>query len=115
MENNIREIKNIGQKYMADKLGVSQSVISDIESGKIKSISDERLNKIAEVLEVDAELIKHFTDSFIYNSSPNSGFQSTYHINPLEKIHSMYEQLLNEKEANINALKEIINLLKKTN
>ncbi len=120
MENNIgikirkvREIKNIGQKYLADKLGISQSSYSDIESGKTK-VSDQKLNQIATILEVDAETIKNFNDTIIFNSCVKSGLYNTYTTNSIDKIHQLYEQLLNEKDSQIESLKEVINHIKKS-
>ncbi|MCA0429340.1 MAG: helix-turn-helix domain-containing protein [Bacteroidetes bacterium] len=108
----IRELNDISQKYMADKLNITQSGYSNLESGKIK-ISEERLKHIGFILEIDPELIQQFNESFVYKSSLNSGSQSTYNFKSLEKINQLYEQLLKEKDDNILNLKNIIEQLKK--
>ena len=56
---NIRELKNLTQEFVAEKLDISQSAYSRLEKGEIK-ISKEKLVQIAEVLEVKPEDIKEF-------------------------------------------------------
>ena len=76
----VREIKNLSQSYMADKLSISQSSYSDIENCKTK-ISEEKLNEIARVLEVDSETIKNFNDQVVFNACSQSGYYlSLIHI-----------------------------------
>ena len=108
----IRELKNIGQQYMAEKLGISQSSYSDIENNRTK-ITNEKLEKIAQVLSVNVDAIKNFSESVVFNSCTKSGCYNTYNINPLDKIQDLYERLLNEKEAQIASLKEQIKVLSK--
>jgi transcriptional regulator with XRE-family HTH domain len=103
----IRELKNFSQKYMADKLNITQSSYSNLECGKMK-ISEERLKDIGLLLEIDPELIKQFNESFVYNLSPNISNQNTYNFNSFEKIHQLYDQLLKEKDENILNLKNLI-------
>ena len=47
---NIRELKNLTQEFVAEKLDISQSAYSKIE--RETKISDEKLAQIAEILEV---------------------------------------------------------------
>lgn len=108
----IRELKNIGQQYIAEQLNMSQSSYSDLENGKTK-ISDEKLNRIAQILDISADAIKNFNDSVVFNYSPQSGYINTNHINPTEQIQQLYERLLKEKDEQISILKSTINDLKK--
>jgi transcriptional regulator with XRE-family HTH domain len=55
----IRELKNISQNYVATRLGISQAAYSMIESGKTK-VTDEKLLKISEALEVPRVIILNF-------------------------------------------------------
>lgn len=107
----VREIKNIGQSYMADKLGISQSQYSDIENGKVK-IKEPKLIQIASILDVSPEVIKNFNEQFIFNSCVQSGYIQHQTINPIEKIHELYEKLIIEKDAQISILKENIAFLR---
>lgn len=53
----LRELKNYTQKYMASQLHMTQGNYARIESGEIH-ISNERLERIAEILECSPENIK---------------------------------------------------------
>jgi len=108
----LRELKNIGQQYMAEKLHISQSSYSDIENGKSK-VSEERLEQIAQILEISTDAIKNFNDSVVFNYSPQSGYINTNHINPLDQIQQLYERLLKDKDDQILILKNVISDLKK--
>ncbi len=55
----IREMKSISQEYVAKHLGISQAAYSNIENGKT-GINEEKLFKIATVLDVQAEAIMKF-------------------------------------------------------
>lgn len=63
----IRELKNYSQKYLADRMDISQSAYSKLETGETK-ISDEKLSQIAEILEVKPEDIKEFDSQKYFNS-----------------------------------------------
>lgn len=68
---NIRELKNFTQEYMAERLDISQSAYSKLENGDTK-ISDEKLEQIAEVLEVKPEDIQSFDSHKYFNSVSNT-------------------------------------------
>lgn len=67
---NIRELKNLTQEYVAEKLDISQAAYSKLENGETK-VSDEKLVQIAEVLEVKPEDIKAFDSQKYFNSFNN--------------------------------------------
>lgn len=67
---NIRELKNLTQEFVAEKLDISQSAYSRLEKGEIK-ISKEKLVQIADVLEVKPEDIKEFDSQKYFNSVGN--------------------------------------------
>ncbi len=52
----VREIKNLGQQYVADQLGISQSAYSELENGKVK-ISNEKIEIIAKILDVSKDVM----------------------------------------------------------
>ena len=66
---NIRELKNLTQEYMAERLDISQSAYSKLE--KESSIADDKLGQIAEILEVKPEDIKAFDSQKYFNSFNN--------------------------------------------
>jgi transcriptional regulator with XRE-family HTH domain len=108
----IREFKNISQKYVSEKLGISQAAYSDIENGKTK-LNEQKLNQIATILEVEPEIIKNFSEAVIFNSCKQSGYYNVNHINSTDRITTLYEGLLAEKNEQIAILKALIEQLKK--
>lgn len=103
----VREIKNLRQSYMANKLSISQSTYSDIESGKL-SINNERLKEIATILEVAPEVIEGFSDQVVFNSCVQSGYINTNYINPIEKIDDLYNEVINGLKEQVQTLNEVI-------
>jgi transcriptional regulator with XRE-family HTH domain len=69
---NIRELKNLTQEYLAGEIEVSQATYARIESGaSIPKI--DKLQRIAEVLEVDLSTLLSTTNifNFHFDKSPN--------------------------------------------
>ncbi|MFN5056073.1 MAG: helix-turn-helix domain-containing protein [Bacteroidota bacterium] len=56
---NVREFKNLTQKYVATRLGMSQSKFARIENGAIH-VTDELLISISEILETNSFSIQQF-------------------------------------------------------
>lgn len=67
---NIRELKNLTQGYMAERLDISQAAYSKLEKGDIK-LSPEKLSDIAKILEVSTEDIASFDSQKYFNSFNN--------------------------------------------
>lgn len=109
----VREIKSFSQEYVANKLSISQSAYSNIENGKTP-ITDENLNTIASILEVNPEVIKGFNDQVVFNSCSQSGQFNTYISNPVEKVEQLYEEVVLQLKERIRHLEEIIALMNKT-
>lgn len=101
----VREIRNISQDYIANKLGISQSAYSSIENGRTK-INDSKLKLISEILEVDSDIIKNFNEQVVFNSCSQSGFSNVYNIQSIEKIQELYEKLIIEKDNRISFLEK---------
>lgn len=99
-----REIKNLTQEHLAEKLGISQNSYSRLESETVK-ISTDRLKEIAEILDVPAEYLMN-TDAPVYNFSNNSSNRFVGHVENLyddqkELLHKTIEILeVQLKEAN---------------
>lgn len=86
---------------------MNQSTYSDIENGVI-SISEEKLMRIADALEVSREVIEWFNDQVIFNSCVQSGYVNTNHINPIEKIQQLHDELDVQFKSEIDILKDTI-------
>jgi transcriptional regulator with XRE-family HTH domain len=109
----LRESKDLTQEYMANALNISQPAYAQMESGKNK-ISEDRLKKISEILEVDLDKLSSNED-FKLNVYDNTFNEHSSVIASLNiKNEELYERLLSEKNAQIALLKETIQSLKKS-
>jgi transcriptional regulator with XRE-family HTH domain len=100
----IRELKNITQEYVAQKLGLSTRAYSKIESGETQ-LTINRLNEISEVLEIQPLEILGFDDKQVFNNCKQDGYIGINHINIPDKLIQQYEET-------IQSLKEQIQLMK---
>jgi len=120
---NIRELKNLTQDYMAETLDISQSAYSKLE--KESNISDEKLQQIADALEVKPEDIMAFDSQKYFNNvanvegdNSNSYNESivigltTEEMELIKKLYedkiSLLEKLLSKSEIDIQRLEKII-------
>jgi transcriptional regulator with XRE-family HTH domain len=93
-----RELKGFQQKELADKLDISITALSNIETG-ISKPNTERLEDIADALEIEVnQLFVNPQQLFTFNNSPNSnGVYGTQHQhNNIDK--SLYERMLSLME-----------------
>lgn len=109
----MREINQWSQEDMAEKLDMSPAGYAKIEHGKTNLTLD-KLKQIAQIFHIDiVELISSQDKSFFFtigdHSNNNSYFGSN---NVLAMENEKLKQLLDAKENEIKALKEIIELLK---
>lgn len=59
----VRKQKRMSQKNLAEKLGVTQSYISQLEKDKYKNVGTDLIRKISTALEVDpVDLFLYFYD-----------------------------------------------------
>jgi transcriptional regulator with XRE-family HTH domain len=83
-----RGLRRMTQKEMADKLKIAQPVYSKIEQ-KAK-VDDEILQRISDVLNIPAEVIKNFTEEAIINNInchfADNAINTVYNVNPNEKL-----------------------------
>lgn len=108
---NIRELKNLTQEFVAEKLDISQSAYSRLEKGEIK-ISKEKLDQIAEILEVKPEDIKAFDSHKYFNSFNNVSDSNIESI--ITGMGSEEVQLLKKLyEDKIALMEELMNQQKK--
>ncbi|MEO8794265.1 MAG: helix-turn-helix transcriptional regulator [Daejeonella sp.] len=115
----IRELRGMKQEALAAELGISQQAVSKMEQSE--NIEDEVLEKVAKVLNVSAEAVKHFSEEGMINYfnsfHDNSGAgaysnYSNFNFNPIEKLietmeenKRLYERLLQSEREKVEILK----------
>jgi transcriptional regulator with XRE-family HTH domain len=102
---NIREFKNLTQKYVATKIGISQSKFARIENGSIR-ITDNLLKLISEVLETNSSSIKQFDKKVYQNLSVKNEYTPD-----LRQIAEFFKQLKDLHNEEIILLQKKIKLL----
>lgn len=122
----IREFKQLSQEDMAEKLNMSVSGYAKIERG-VTRLQFDKLQKIAQVFDLDVvELISAGENNLIFmaneNKADNSSVINSSYYNcdvgmaaEIEKLTlslAYQKELTSQKEEEILALKEIIQLLK---
>jgi transcriptional regulator with XRE-family HTH domain len=107
--NNIRrfrEMRGYSQDYMANMLGLTQSAYGKIEKQAVKLTID-RLQQIAEILEIDlANLINAKNQNIfnLYNNQYANGYIENQHI----EMKEVYEKLIAAKDEQIEFLKSLL-------
>lgn len=87
----IRELRGIKQETLAHELGVSQQTVSRMEQSE--NVEEDTLQKIAKVLGVTSEGIKHFTEESVFNNINNFHDHAVQNMfNPIEKIVQLYDE-----------------------
>ncbi len=96
----IRELRGMKQEALAAELGISQQAVSKIEQSA--EVEEDALERIAKVLGVTIEGLKHFTEDSVFNNINNFHDNSIQNnFNPIEKVIELYERLLqSEREKN---------------
>ena len=116
----MRELLNFTQEDVAEKLGVTQQTVSNIESNE--TVDHDQLIKMAKAMGVSAEAIKHLEeDAAVYNivttHDQKGGNALNYNctFNPLDKLmevieenKKLYEALLKEKEEKVAMLERFL-------
>jgi transcriptional regulator with XRE-family HTH domain len=106
---NLRELRNLNQKAMAERLEVSQKTYSNIENAG-NNITIEVIEKVAKVLEVNFNKILELNAEAIFNNHQTGGLSqmntatSNNYFN--DKQAELYEKLLVEKDSRIKNLEE---------
>jgi len=119
----LREMAQMNQKGLGDKLNKSQQYVSEIESKEI--LDDETIQAVAKALNVDPQYITDWiTDNAqnIFNidkmgegeGSTNmvgtNNFETNHevHIYPIDKVCQLFERLIEEKQERISELEKMI-------
>lgn len=105
----IRELANIKQTYMADKLGISQQQYSALEKGEVK-ITTEKLQKIATLLNITPEKITEFDEQKLFGNIESSNFHDSSVGNVINHINENHSKEI--KEIYENRIIEIHKLYK---
>ncbi len=120
-----REAQHLSQETVAGQLNMSVSGYAKIERG-ITKLQLDKLQKIAQILQVDiVELITADNKDIIImandnitgnvnNSNANYYGDNTLELEKLQLSLQHYKELLSQKDNEINALKQVIELLKKS-
>ncbi|KAF2340568.1 helix-turn-helix domain-containing protein [Flavobacterium tistrianum] len=112
----IRELKGMKQEALAMAIGVTQQTVSNIEASE--SVEDEKLNQIAEALEVTVEAIKNFSEEAVFNYfnsfhdnivTTGSIFATDCTFNPLDKVVELYERLVQAEKDKVEYLEKLLN------
>lgn len=118
----IREMYQLTQEDMAEKMGVSPSAYAKLERGETK-LSFDKLEKIAEIFKMTVtDLTKHNGNIVFWINESGDYYTANHYTNTesltieLEKMKLSLEfqnQIIAQKDSEIAALKEIIQLMKK--
>lgn len=109
---NIRELKNLTQEYMAEKLGITQAGYSKLENGSTV-LTYAKLIQISKILEINIEDIIAFDSQKYFSNFNNVKAKNTVNAvianDNTEFIKSMYEdkikllqKLLEKTEAEVD-------------
>ncbi len=120
----IREIKQWSQEEMAEHMNMSTSGYSKIERGETKLHLD-KLKQIAQIFNIDTKELIDSEDKnicFLLNENAHyTNINTNYYgaealiieIEKLKMILAHKEEIISQKDNELQSLKEIITLLKK--
>jgi transcriptional regulator with XRE-family HTH domain len=110
----IREIIGMKQETLANKLGMTQQSISQLEQKEL--VDSKFLLDVANAMNVSTEVIEKMTEdaanNFINTFNDSSGFNYQCNFNPLEKYITAVEENKKLYEALLKAEREKYDLLK---
>ena len=103
----VRELKGFSQQDMAKKLEMSQNNYSKIELGRV-SVSMDRFQEIADILEIEPMKIMDFDESQVFNNHDQKGGSAANLI-----VQEFSDKLEEAYKSEITHLKEEIQFLRK--
>lgn len=112
----IRELRGMKQESLALELGLSQQMVSKIESSE--EVEAELLDKIAKALSLSAEAVRNFSEEAIFNiigntyhdNSASLNYQCSF--NPIDKIVALYDEKVELLERLLQSEREKNEILK---
>lgn len=105
-----RELKNLSQEYMADRLGISQPTYHRIEANDDIALS--QLLRVSEILDVKPEDLINFNEKMVFNNYTSHHANQGYIVNnvtPVEK--ELYEKQITSLEKEVDYLRAIVDRL----
>jgi transcriptional regulator with XRE-family HTH domain len=110
----IRELKNLKQEHMADKLGISTVTYGKIERDEA-DVSHERLEQIAKVFDLAIQDILGFDEKQIFNfiNSQSGSINGNNIIQFPQEMKQLYEDKIKLLEEKIEYMAQEIERLKK--
>lgn len=103
----IRELKNLTQDYMAQRLEMSQSNYSKIESGET-DVPFKRLEFIAGILGFKVEDLISFDEQYVFNVMHNQTGNGLVVNNLSSEERKMYEEQITFLKGEIDYLKTLL-------
>jgi transcriptional regulator with XRE-family HTH domain len=104
----LREARGFSQKYMAEKLAITQQAYSSLEK-KPEKTTLQRLKNIATILQVELITLLGEEDTFILQNFNQSGGNAATQMNitPSSNEHEIYNKLINSLKEEIIFLREL--------
>ncbi|TRX44892.1 helix-turn-helix transcriptional regulator [Fulvivirga sp. M361] len=114
----MRELLNLTQDDLAEKMDMSQQTVSNIESSE--EVDDEQLEKVAKAMGVTGDAIKNLDENAtVYNIVTNHDSSSAFNYNctfnaldkmmeVIEKNEKLYRELLKEKDEKVAMLEKLL-------
>lgn len=99
----VRELRNFTQEYMADRLGIAQMSYSRLENGQTK-MDLNRLQQIAQILEVDPFALMSFDENYVFNSCQQSGKITNQYNGLAEAERNTFIKRIEELEKEVERL-----------
>ncbi len=108
----LRELKGLSQENIADELGMTLSGYGKIERHEV-GLTIDKLEKIANILQVQLTDILGFDEKFIFNNNGTQQAQSaySYFYSHLQEKDFYEQQILSLKEENAYLKKIIDNFI----
>lgn len=103
----LRELKNLTQEYVANKLDITTRAYSKIETGETQ-LTIKRLNEISEILEIDPLEILGFDHQQIFNNCQQEGNIGINYIQMSDKLIEQYEKTIKSLENQIQLLNSLL-------
>lgn len=103
----VRELKNLTQEHVAERIGMTTSGYSRIERGEVR-VSIERLEQIAMALGVHANDLTNFDETLFFTR----GGTGTTHEYSIRADKELLQQVIATYEARITDLKDEIQFLR---
>lgn len=99
---NLRKHKKLSQPELAHRLGISQTALCDIESGKTKKIDFMLMDKVCEEFDVNIDYFVENQKLKQVNKDNSVGYFAE------NQVFNVSEKLIEQYEERIKELKEII-------